>query len=41
MARALTKLPFKFRIEAYFNVERPEDTSDRQVVFTFHVLFPE
>ena len=34
------KLPINSRIEAYYNVERPDGAPDWQTVFTFQFLFP-
>ena len=33
-------LPINSRIEAYYNVERPENAPDWQMIFTFQMLFP-
>ena len=32
--------PINARLEAYYNVERPENAPDWQMVFTFQMLFP-
>jgi hypothetical protein len=34
------KLPINSRLEAYYNVERPDNGPDWQVLFTFQMLFP-
>jgi hypothetical protein len=33
-------LPINSRLEAYYNVERPDGAPDWQMVFTFQMLFP-
>jgi hypothetical protein len=33
-------LPINARVEAYYNIERPDGAPDWQTVFTFQMLFP-